>query len=308
MMRTGEALGNRKGRAARRAAWGLGLVAILAIALVVALPVLLLRQARDQALEGARAAMPFASVTIPGRDGGTLNAWLAPTLEPWAVLILVPGSGGAQATAATAALADDLSGRNYAVLVLDVRGQGGSPPARALAAGEGDDVLAAVDFLKARSAGVRVGAVGFGLGGLAVLDAAARDPRIESVVAIDPPRDPLAPLDALLQDQALPDLLRAPVRAAAQAVWGFGTLASPAEALPRLERRPVLLAWPAADEAAQLDGRALAARASAGLFQALPPRRAEAGSGWDADYRNDRTSLVEHIANFLDDTFAIRFG
>src|SRR5262249_6596092 len=79
----------------------------------------------------------------------------------------------------------DLVAHDYSVLAIDLRnfGESGASPDGRLTFGltESNDVIAAIDFLEARSKGGRFGALGFSMGGSTVIYAASRDPRIEAV-------------------------------------------------------------------------------------------------------------------------------
>jgi dipeptidyl aminopeptidase/acylaminoacyl peptidase len=72
---------------------------------------------------------------------------------------------------------------SFAVLMIDLRGHGGSSTARlTYGARESQDVLGAVDWLRARGHG-RIGVLGASMGAAASLVAAAEEPAIAAVVA-----------------------------------------------------------------------------------------------------------------------------
>jgi fermentation-respiration switch protein FrsA (DUF1100 family) len=137
---------------------------------------------RDR-VPAAALPVPHEDVTLHTRDGLALAAWYVPSRNGAAVVV-AHGGGGTRAGSARHALA--LARHGYGVLLYDARGNGESE-------GEHDalgwtwepDVEAAVTWLSHRH-GVdpgRIAALGISTGAEAVLQAAARDPRIAAVVS-----------------------------------------------------------------------------------------------------------------------------
>jgi uncharacterized protein len=122
-------------------------------------------------------------VTVRTADGLDLDAWYVPATNGAAV-VLLPGAGSTRDEELDHAAV--LARHGYGVLLLDVRGHGGSDGHAMLWGWDGDaDVAAAVTFLRARADVVdgRVGVVGMSMGGEQALGAAGTDPRIRAVVA-----------------------------------------------------------------------------------------------------------------------------
>jgi uncharacterized protein len=136
--------------------------------------------------------MVFETVAFrPPDEPITLRAWWMPAPSAKAAIILVHGGGDDNRSLPYAdglALARDLVARGYAVLALDLRNYGESDASHeGVTFGdlESNDLLGAMSYLAARADGLRYGAVGFSMGGEAVLYAAARDKRLEAVVTTD---------------------------------------------------------------------------------------------------------------------------
>jgi uncharacterized protein len=122
-------------------------------------------------------------VTVRTADGLDLDAWYVPSTNG-AAIVLLPGAGSTRDEELDHA--EVLARHGYGVLLLDVRGHGGSDGHAMLWGWDGDaDVAAAMTFLLARPDVVdgRVGVVGMSMGGEQALGAAGTDPRIRAVVA-----------------------------------------------------------------------------------------------------------------------------
>jgi pimeloyl-ACP methyl ester carboxylesterase len=117
-----------------------------------------------------------------------LRGWWVPADEPTAALIFVHGGGDDNRNlpyGAGLALARDLVARHYALLMIDLRNFGesdGTPEGITYGDLETNDVVGGVDFVVARAPALPVAAIGFSMGGAAVLRAAARDRRLRAVV------------------------------------------------------------------------------------------------------------------------------
>ena len=120
--------------------------------------------------------VPYEDVVVPTDDGLELTATYVPSRNRAAV-VLFPGAGRSEE-------ARMLLAHGYGVLLLDLRGQGGSEGDPVRWAGD-RDVLAGVAYLQDRPevAADRVGAMGFSVGGEMLLRAAARSLSIRAVVS-----------------------------------------------------------------------------------------------------------------------------
>jgi uncharacterized protein len=134
-------------------------------------------------LTPASQGISYADVTARASDGVNLSGWYIASHNRAAVVML-HGSGSTRS--ATLSQATALANQGYGVLMIDARGHGRSG-GRAMDFGwYGDrDVEAGVTFLtRQRDVDpLRIGVVGFSMGGEEALGAAAADPRIRAVVA-----------------------------------------------------------------------------------------------------------------------------
>ena len=120
-----------------------------------------------------------------------LRAWWMPSEPAKAAIILVHGGGDDNRSLPYAdglKLAHDLVGHGYSVLAVDLRNYGESdatPEGVTFGDAESNDIIGAMNYLGTEHPGLRYGGLGFSMGGEAVLYAAARDPRLEAIVATD---------------------------------------------------------------------------------------------------------------------------
>ena len=133
-------------------------------------------------------AQPQArEVQLPARDGrATVAAAYLPAAQPRGAVVFVHGKDacrGDELKGNTAELAARLNEAGLAVLMIDLRGHGGSSSAR-LTYGQRErfDVLGAVDWLLAQGH-ARIGVLGASMGAASTLMAAADEPAIRCVVA-----------------------------------------------------------------------------------------------------------------------------
>ncbi len=178
---------------ARRFAIGLSIVAVvgLVVAVVGFSPRLLTSTIRKPLTRTPQdVGLTFKKVEFAPPDAPiTLRAWWMPVPHATAALILVHGGGGNKSLEWIDGLelARDLIAGGYSVLALDLRNHGESdaaPDGRVTPGNaEANDVLGAIAYLTQQGVAQRFGIVGFSLGGAVALYAAARDPRIEAVVA-----------------------------------------------------------------------------------------------------------------------------
>ena len=129
------------------------------------------------------AGLTYEDVSLRTDDGVRLTAWYVSSTNGAAVVVL-PGAGSTRSAEIDHAAV--LARHGYGVLLVDVRGHGGSDGDAMLWGWFGDaDVHAAVTWLGSRPdvTPSRIGAVGMSMGAEEAIGAAASDPRIQAVVA-----------------------------------------------------------------------------------------------------------------------------
>ena len=172
--------GERGGRwRTRVVAVVLGALVVYVLVMPVGVALWVTHRYREPVTDTLRA--PHENVTLSTRDGLRLAAWYVAPKN--GVVILVSHGGGGDRSGA-ARHADMLAHHGYGVLLWDARGRGeseGQPDA--LGWTWDDDVEAALDFLDTKKDVSGIGALGLSTGADVVIEAAARDKRIEAVVA-----------------------------------------------------------------------------------------------------------------------------
>jgi len=129
-------------------------------------------------------ALAYTDVSFTTSDGLLLRGWHLPG-ENGATVILVHGF--ARDRSELLPEARWLVKQGYSALLFDSRSQGASGGAHiSLGYLERMDIRAAVDFVLQRSPGERIGVMGYSMGAVAAIQAAAEDPRIRAVVAVSP--------------------------------------------------------------------------------------------------------------------------
>lgn len=176
-------------------------------------------------------------------DGTHLRGWYLPGSSGERTVILVHGWVNDRLIHGRGLpLARALIREGYSVLLFDLRGHGQSQRARVtLGAHEQGDVSGAVDFARQRGAR-QIGVVGFSIGAVATLLAAADEPAI-SVIVSD---SAFTNLNSFLAGQVT-ERLHLPQGYAAYALWVYRLVSgidpggvAPLAAAPRLAGRPVL--------------------------------------------------------------------
>lgn len=126
--------------------------------------------------------MTYEDVTVTTRDGVKLVGWYIPSKNRAAVLALHGASSSRMQPLNHAAA---LASQGYGVLLLDMRGHGESGGTTYLSYDNSADVQAGVAFLRSRVdvSPERVGGLGLSLGGMAVLQGAAKEPALKAVMA-----------------------------------------------------------------------------------------------------------------------------
>jgi dipeptidyl aminopeptidase/acylaminoacyl peptidase len=131
----------------------------------------------------------FENVTFQPRDQPLmLRGWSMQPAGAKAALVMVHGgrNNRSQLHNQWLKLAAALTQRGYGVLSIDLRNHGESGDTAlgpTFGPDEANDVIAAIDLLRRRDPAVRVGAIGFSMGGQTALYAAVADPRLQAVVS-----------------------------------------------------------------------------------------------------------------------------
>lgn len=143
-------------------------------------------------------ALKVTDETWRNRDGSMARGWLLRGAEGAPAVVLLHRYGGDRSWLFNLGIKLNET-TNFTILWPDLRGHGLNPPVSATSFGsrEGDDLLAAVDFLRtvkgygqSRLVGETVGAYGVELGAYAALRAASQDASVKVVVLDSVPRSP----------------------------------------------------------------------------------------------------------------------
>ncbi|HVQ39545.1 MAG TPA: hypothetical protein VMS31_18550 [Pyrinomonadaceae bacterium] len=143
-------------------------------------------------------ALKVTEESWPNRDGTMARGWLLRGAEGAPAVVLLHRYGGDRSWLFNLGIKLNET-TNFTILWPDLRGHGLNPPVKATSFGgsEGEDLLAAVDFLHSMKGygqtplvGQSVGAYGVEMGAYAALRAAAKDPSITALVVDSVPRSP----------------------------------------------------------------------------------------------------------------------
>jgi uncharacterized protein len=226
-----------------RAAHGVGwLATAAAFVMLVSIPLgsgLMITHAPRWAIQEASLGIPHEEVTVPTADGRALSAWYVPSRNG-AALLVDHGSGGSRER--VVAHIRMLARHGYGVLALDLPGNGES---EGHSNGLGDNAQpaldAGLDYLSSRPDvdPHRIGGFGLSLGAEVLIQAAASDPRLRTVVADGGARpqdaqsaNDLEPLEGLLGDLQI---------AVVRGISGMPSSPSLNPLIGRIAPRPVLL-------------------------------------------------------------------
>ncbi len=181
---------------------------------------------------------PYTAVQLATADGIRLRGWwLAP--QNRAVILLLPGNGGSRD--AMLAEAELLARHGYGILTLESRNCAAQPTT--LGYRETDDLLAMLDYALTQPDVAWTAALGFSAGGVAAIRAAARDQRIQAVVA----QGNFYSLDEEIHNApSIPFSLEWHIQQTISLNYRWQTgvwpaQVNPAADLPRIAPRPVLL-------------------------------------------------------------------
>lgn len=192
-----------------------------------------------------------------------LGGWFIPAptdSPPGPALILVHGKDGCRTCAfdqSAIALAGALQGRGFSVLMIDLRGHGGSGDGRfTFGLRERNDINGAVDWLLARGfAPGQIGLLGESMGAASAIGAAAAEPAIGALVADSSYAELLPVLEQEFpKTSGLPGFLLPGAVLMGRLVVGED-LASlrPVDEIRRLAPRPVLIVHAAGDPVIGVD-------------------------------------------------------
>ena len=126
----------------------------------------------------------YREISFKTEDGLLLRGWYAAGQSD-AVVMLVHGF--ARDRSELLPESRWLVERGYGVLLFDTRAQGQSAGTSiGFGYAEALDVTAGVDFVQGQLPAARIGILGYSMGAVAAIQAAAVDPRIEAVIAVSP--------------------------------------------------------------------------------------------------------------------------
>lgn len=244
----------------------------------------------------------FEEVRFPARGGDVaIAAWYLPHPNSSRAVILVHGKDSSRSTefqGRFSEFATRLWEREFAVLMIDLRGHGASGDARlSFGLAERRDILGAVDWLMAQ--GFRAGSIGVlgvSMGAASAIGAAAEDPAIGALVA-DCSYAEIEPLMRRHWAQAsgLPGIFLPSTLFMGRFVVGTDvTAARPVTEIDDIAPRPVLIIHGNADAFTPVEhGRALAAAAPTAEYWEVP------GAGHGRSYSVDPQRYVERVATFF---------
>jgi pimeloyl-ACP methyl ester carboxylesterase len=197
----------------------------------------------------AGVGLSYENVRFPARGGDvSLAGWYVPSRAAQRALVLVHGkdsSRGVWVSEGWRALAPALHQRGFALLMIDMRGHGGSGDGRySFGVNEQRDVQGAADWLKGQGfAPGRIGVLGLSMGAASSIMAAADDPDIGALVA----DSGYAEVMPLIESEwpgasGLPDAVLPGALLMSRLLLGADIAdARPVDAIGRIAPRPVLL-------------------------------------------------------------------
>ena len=187
-------------------------------------------------IEGAQ------DVTYTSHDGLTLRAWYVPPTHG-VVIVLLPGAGGAREGMLREGAI--LARHGYGLLLTELRSCAHPEGQATLGILEAADLTEAVAWVRAQPGVEHVGVLGYSLGGVTAILGAARDERIEAVVAEGGFYDLAADIvNEGNQDGPVEDLIQQAVLWFFRLETGFDARqASPISVIGQISPRPLLLIY-----------------------------------------------------------------
>jgi fermentation-respiration switch protein FrsA (DUF1100 family) len=129
--------------------------------------------------------IPYEEVSFRTEDGRLLRGWWLPSPEPKRTVIALHGHRGVRHHCVGVGAALWRRGAN--VLLFDHRGRGSSDGEFvSLGYFETLDAIAAIEYVLSRAPGLPLGLIGYSMGAAVAVMSAARDERVEAIVADSP--------------------------------------------------------------------------------------------------------------------------
>jgi pimeloyl-ACP methyl ester carboxylesterase len=159
-------------------------------------------------ISGTARALKVTEENWRNRDGTLARGWLLRGTEGAPAVIFLHRYGGDRSLLFNLGMKVN-EATNSTILWPDLRGHGLNPPVKCTLFGsrEGDDALAALDFLRSLKGenrsqliGERVGIYGVELGAYAAMIAASNDPKMQALVLDSVPRNPDELVSAAVAD------------------------------------------------------------------------------------------------------------
>lgn len=207
------------------------LVVVWAVLFIGVLPAQLVQAQSTPFTAGpADIGLDYDEVSIPvTSDGLSLSAWWMPADNARSVVLYVHGANGNKEEFHTGGLVyyAELVKRGHHVMAIDLRNHGSSDRTEAgrltFGAEEHRDVLAALDMIAELAPGLPIIGSGVSMGGATLIEAAARDNRMQALILIDPLLDPQsATLGGMQAILGLPSALLGPTLWSATTLFGLG--------------------------------------------------------------------------------------
>jgi fermentation-respiration switch protein FrsA (DUF1100 family) len=193
--------------------------------------------------------VPYEQFSLNTDDGLQLRGWWLLRPETRKVIVVAHGHEGGKHD--MLGIGTQLWRAGHNVLLFDFRGRGESDAApNTLAHREVDDMLLATHYALERLPDARLGVVGYSMGAAVTILAAAREPRIEAVVADSPFATAIEVISNGLRNmfRIPPAPLVAATDLAIAARYGYRiSQIRPVDAVAQLAPRPLLLIHGAAD-------------------------------------------------------------
>ncbi len=177
----------------------------------------------------ADVGLDYDHVSIPvASDDLSLSAWWMPAENARSVVLYVHGANGNKEEFHTGGLVyyTELVKRGHHVMAIDLRNHGSSDRTEdgrlTFGAEEHRDVLAALDMIAELAPGLPIVGSGVSMGGATLIEAAARDNRMEALILIDPLLDPRSATRGGMQAiLGLPGALLGPTLWSATTLFGL---------------------------------------------------------------------------------------
>jgi alpha-beta hydrolase superfamily lysophospholipase len=243
--------------------------------------------------------LPWENVHVPTANGEALSGWWLPRPESRQVVICCHGYRGNKTD--LLGVGAGLWRDGYNALLFDYRGHGEHVGTRVtLGYRELEDALAAVAYVAERMPDAEIGIIGYSMGAAIAIMAAARDPRIQAVVADSPFAAQLNPVRMRLQQTLRAPWSGGPILFFADRMlrWRAGHRfrdVEPLREIGQIAPRPILIIHGTADSVIDAaDSQMLFAASGEPKELWLVPGVEHCGA-----YFLDRPAYVEHINRFF---------